>query len=100
MVLPSAETANNIVPHQLDEILDDLKKYIEDAGIIIKEIDNINYGKKIKMQVGHMLAEINLFYGKKGFSVVISPRNGTDNHLNQVCAELINSFFFSSDVNI
>lgn len=87
------------VPQQLDEISDDLKKYIENTGVILNEIDNINYGKKLKMQVGHMFAEINLFYGKKGFTVVISPRNGTDDSLNQICADLVNSFFTSSGIN-
>lgn len=34
-------------------------------------------------------AEINLFFGKKGFSVVQSPRTGTNAELNQLMADLI-----------
>ena len=34
-------------------------------------------------------AETNIFYGKKGYSVVQSPRNGTDNRLNELVAQII-----------
>lgn len=81
------------VPQQLNEIIDDLKKYILDTGIVVTEVTNINYGKKIKMQVGRLVSEINLFFGKRGYTVVISPRSGTAPDLNQTCADLINSFF-------
>ena len=37
-------------------------------------------------------AEINLFFGKKGFSVVQSPRTGTNAELNQLMADLIIGF--------
>ncbi len=73
--------------------MDDLHKYVEDTGIIITEIININYGKKIRMKMGNSVSEINVFYGKHGFSVVLSPRSGTSEKLNDVCAELLKSFF-------
>ena len=37
-------------------------------------------------------SEINLFYGKRGFSVVISPRLGTNEELNELLADLVKSF--------
>ena len=42
--------------------------------------------------MGQKEAEVNLFYGKRGFSVVISPRRGTNEELNNVVAELIQQF--------
>ena len=80
------------VPQQLDEIMEDLKKYVEETGIILYEIKNIQYGKKLYFKTGQKLAEINLFYGKHGFSVVQSPRSGTSAELNELMAQLINSF--------
>lgn len=81
------------VPEQLDEIIDDLKNYIMSTGTIVQEIKNIHYGKKIKVAVGYKLGEINIFYGKRGFSVIISPRTGTSPEINEMIASLIESFF-------
>ncbi len=80
------------VPQQLTEITDDLKVYIQNTGLIVSEVISIQYGKKIRIKMGRKEAEINLFYGKRGFSVVKSPRCGTDGELNDVCAELIQGF--------
>ena len=80
------------VPEQLNDIIDDIKKYIEETGIQVTEIINIHYGKKIRMTLGLKQSEINLFYGKRGYSVVKSPRCGTNAELNTVSADLINSF--------
>lgn len=84
------------VPEQLNEIVEDLKKYVEDSGIVVSEIINISYGKKIRMKMGVKQAEINVFYGKKGFSVVESPRSGTVAEFNKLTAELIKSFFWEN----
>lgn len=79
------------VPEQLDEVIGDIKKKIEETGIQLSEIINIYYGKKLRLKLGLKQAEINLFYGKRGFSVVKSPRCGTNPELNDLSAELINS---------
>lgn len=61
-------------------------------GLQVTEIHNIQYAKKIRARLGHRDAEINLFYGKRGFSVVISPRLGTDEELNTLLADLVKRF--------
>lgn len=83
------------VPPQLEEIMDGLKTYIEQANVTVKEISKIQYGKKIQMQAGFKQAEINLFFGKRGFSVVQSPRRGTHAELNQLMADLITQYVMS-----
>ena len=80
------------VPEQLNEIVDNLKSFIEKTGIIVTEIINIQYAKKIRAQLGQKYAEVNLFYGKRGFSVVISPRQGTHDELNEALADLVHQF--------
>ena len=83
------------VPEELNEIIDELKKRIMETGVEVTEIINISYGKKIRMKTQHKLAEVNVFYGKKGFSVVKSPRTGTDDELNDLTAELIQSIIYT-----
>ena len=82
------------VPEQLNLIIDDLVAYIQDTGLVVAEIIDIQYGKKIRISMGMKLAEINLFFGKRGFSVVKSPRSGTNSELNEVTAQLIMSFIY------
>jgi hypothetical protein len=79
-------------PQRLDEIMDSLKSFVEDTGVQLYETVNIQYGKKLRFRNGLVLAEINLFYGKRGFSVVQSPRCGTSAEFNSLMADLVKSF--------
>lgn len=80
------------VPERLNEIIAELKPFIEETGLQVTEIINIQYAKKIRARLGQKEAEVNLFYGKRGFSVVISPRLGTNEELNELLADLIKAF--------
>ena len=65
---------------------------LKETGLIVTEIISIQYGKKIRIKMGLKEAEINLFYGRRGFTVVKSPRCGTNEELNDVSAQLIQAF--------
>lgn len=80
------------VPQRLDDIMDELKQYVEETGVQLYEIQNIQYGKKLRFRMGQKLAEVNLFYGKRGFSVVQTPRGGTSADLNDLMVQLVNGF--------
>lgn len=82
-----------IVPQVLEDIINDVKREIEKTGIVVNQILNIQYGKKIQVSLGVRKGEINLFYGSKnGFSVVQSPKRGTSADLNEVVADIITCF--------
>lgn len=83
------------VPEILNDIIGGLKSHIEMKGILVKEIKDIQYGKKLTMALGLRLAEINIFYGKKGFSVVKTPKTGTDAELNDLMADIVNEYINS-----
>lgn len=80
------------VPEELNRIMDDLKTYVEDRGVEITEVVNINYGKKLRFKLNLKTAEVNLFFGKRGFTVVQTPRTGTDKELNALMADVVESF--------
>ena len=90
---PKPEKPPVIESQQLTEIMDDLKRYIEKSGVIVTEVININYWKKIRRKLGMRLAEINVFCGRRGYSVVISPRTGTNMELNEMMHDYIEGFF-------
>lgn len=87
------QTAKPIyVPEQLNAIMDDLVAFLAEVDIVVAEVVDIQYGKKIKARLGMKQAECNLFLGHRGFSVVISPRSGTDPQLNEMLQQLILAF--------
>lgn len=80
------------VPAILDTIQGELSNYVRDIGFMVSDIINIQYGKKIRAKLGLKNAEINLFYGKRGFSVAVSPKTGTDGTLNVLLADTVRAF--------
>lgn len=80
------------VPKELDAIMDALRAYVTDKGVELTEVINISYGKKLRFKLQNRQAEINLFFGKRGFTVVQSPRSGTNEALNSLMAEVIENF--------
>ena len=80
------------VPEELEQILEKLLQYIGESGIQVESVENIQYGKKFRFRAGIAQAEINLFFGKRGFSVVKSPKQGTSDHLNELMVTYISSF--------
>lgn len=76
-------------PPAIDHILAGLVDYVTNQGITYLSGDNIQYGKKLHFQLGKKQAEINLFHGKRGFSVVKTPKYGTSPELNDMVATLI-----------
>lgn len=88
--------AEAYVPKELEDIMDGLKKYVEEKGIVLTAVVNIQYGKKLAFIVAMRKAEINIFYGKRGFSVVQSPKTGTDKDANELMVDVINSFLMEN----
>ena len=80
------------VPDELEQILEKLLQFIGESGIQVENVENIQYGKKFRFRAGAAHAEINLFFGKRGFSVVKSPKQGTSEHLNDLMVSYISSF--------
>lgn len=86
------QTKTVYVPEQLNSIIEQLSNFLTSLGLSVTEIIDISYGKKIRAKMGVKQAECNLFYGKRGFTAVKSPRSGTDAELNDMLQELIYAF--------
>lgn len=86
------------VPQEVEQAMDAINLRMRQEGIELSAIRNISYGKKLIFKLGFQEGEINLFYGRKGFSVVQSPRNGTSPEMNQVCAAIIEEVLFIGTV--
>jgi hypothetical protein len=82
------------VPEKLDQIIGNITNQIEECGIKVSEIININYGKQFQCELQNRKGEINLFYGKKGFSVVKSSKSGIDRELTDVIHQIVCQYLF------
>ncbi len=58
------------VPELLQKLLPDIGAALAEQDLVLKEARDIQYGKKLLLTHGLETAEINVFYGKRGFSVV------------------------------
>jgi hypothetical protein len=83
------------VPEELEPAAEKVKSYLEKHKIEVLEIGIIHYGKKFKFAVADgRWAEINLHYGKKGFSVVKTTKSGSDADLVEICYKLMCEIFY------
>jgi hypothetical protein len=80
---------NIYVPKELDEIMENIKMKMLSVSIEILHVDKINYGKKFRFGAKNRFAEVNIFYGKKGFSVVPTTKTGSDKELAELCKLLL-----------
>ncbi len=68
-------------PQPLNEITPYIVQQLNAQGLTVESIEPIQYGKKIRVKINFLWAEVNLFYGKKGFSVIKVPKNGSNKEL-------------------
>ncbi len=77
------------VPPAVDAVLPQLRQKLPMYEMELVETGPINYGRRVKVQAGGLWAEINIFYGKRGFSVVKTTKSGSDPELAEVAAVVI-----------
>lgn len=83
---------NYYVPPEVDEQKEAIIQFFASNEIEVTDILPINFGRKFMLRAGPLKAELNLFYGKKGFSVVATPKTGTNAELNNLCRQLLEQF--------
>jgi len=77
------------VPEELDKTIDKLTNKLTHFNIEVRAVENINYGKKLIVWLDTFWAEVNVFYGKKGFSIVKTPKNGSNMELADITFHLL-----------
>ncbi len=82
--ISSGKKKQIFVPEALNKIEAPVKAEFARLGIGVKEIRDINYGKKFVIELGFKFGEINLFFGSRGFSVVQTTKSGSDENLNKI----------------
>jgi hypothetical protein len=86
------------VPEVLNSVISPIKNFTQKTGLEITEIRDIHYGKKLTFKRGNDFAEINLFYGKNGFTTVISLKRGHHPELAKVAKAIIEKVIYDDPV--
>lgn len=80
------------VPEHLNDILPILETELSKQNIKIIKINSINYGKQIRVAHKNIWAEVNVFYGKRGFSVVRTMKTGSHKELGELTFQIIDKY--------
>lgn len=83
------------LPPEIDQKMPSILQCLLDAGIKIESESPINFGKKIRITAGNYWSELNIFYGKKGFTLVITPKSGSHIELGELARKLLQQHLFN-----
>ncbi|MBK9290665.1 MAG: hypothetical protein IPM52_03400 [Bacteroidetes bacterium] len=82
------------VPPEVEQLLPRIASALQAQKLTMTEVKNIHYGKQIKVNLGNLWGEVNLHYGKKGFSVVKSTKSGSDDRITEAVALVIMNLLY------
>lgn len=77
------------VPEQVVRLETEIRKRCAEVGIEVVESESIQFGKQIAFKAGEHEAELNIFFGKKGYSVVKSTKTRCSEELNNIVYNLV-----------
>ena len=83
------KTKNIYLPPEIDEFIPLLEESLIRFNIELIEKTPIHYGRKLKFKIGIHWAELNLFYGKKGYSIIKTPKTGSNAELANSCFQIV-----------
>jgi hypothetical protein len=77
------------VPPELDSIMPQVEERLREVNMEIAFTEPIHYGKKLRIAAGTHWAEVNVFFGKRGFSVVKTTKTGSNDELADMAHQLL-----------
>jgi hypothetical protein len=93
---PKIVRADPYTPERLLEIVEPLKAVLAMNQIMVTEHEKVQYGVKIKANMGADQGEVIIYLGKKGWTIVTGARKGLHHPLNDVMKQLIEYHLMSS----
>ena len=77
------------VPPEVDNALGELQAHLPNYELELVETQPISYGRMVHVKSGAIWAQINIFYGKRGFRVVPTTKSGSNIELAELAARAI-----------
>lgn len=85
----------HFVPPQVDEAIENMGANLADFNLQIIETHPISYGRKVKLASDGLWAEVNIFYGKKGYKVIPTTKTGSHRQLAELAVQAIHQILSS-----
>lgn len=82
-----------IIPEALTDAMPLILDTLSSNGIELVKTTSINYGKQLKVSVSPYWAEVNVYSGKKGFTIVRSSKTGSNTELAELTFQLLDKLF-------
>jgi len=86
---PKKKKNSQYVPEQVIQLEEEIKERCAEVGIELKSTLPIQYGKQFSFEAGNHLAELNVFFGKRGFSVVKSAKSICSADFNEIVYKMV-----------
>lgn len=80
-------------PPQLDESLPKIRQGLEASGISLAEVSPIHFGKRLKVTAGTYWAEINIYFGQRGFTSVATTKTNSNSQLAKLAKTALDEIF-------
>lgn len=77
------------VPPELDAIMPKIEDQLKEMNMELALIEPIHYGKKLRVAAGVHWAEVNVFFGRRGFSVVKTTKTGSNDELANMAHQIL-----------
>lgn len=85
-------TKDYYIPPELDQAWGTIEAKLNEAEMYIETNRKISYGRQVKIKAGRHWCEMNIFYGKKGFTVVKTTKTGSNEDLAKMCQQYLQEF--------
>lgn len=82
-------------PPELDQVAPLLKEKLAEMNLELASANPIHYGRQLRVAAGPLWAEVNLFYGQRGFSVVKTTKAGSHPELADIAVQAIEEILFT-----
>lgn len=86
---PKPKKKSYYVPDKVILLEAEIRERCQEVGIEVTESQEIQYGKQLSFKAGEHVAELNIFFGKRGFSVVKSTKTICSDELNTIACQLV-----------
>lgn len=88
------------VPSEVEEYIKKLGEHLPHYSLQLLESSPINYGRKLKIGTTGAWAEINLFYGKRGFTFIKTTKTGSNSELAELCVQVLEQHLYTANGDI
>lgn len=80
-------------PEELQSVEEDIIQLLNELGAKLLKSEAISYGRRLRIGADRVWAELNVFYGKKGVTVVKTAKTGSDKELTELLYLLLSDYF-------